>query len=165
MGAVSVGEDQNEEIIYIHNMKERKKFLLSEKITYRCWNKLYRRELIDNTKVQYAEHVIYEEIKMYFLHTYLFETLYFAKKRSFTVSLEQFRVLINVVCNEVPDYAESCYASIDSYTDGVISASRRRHDARSVRKVYGNFITKTYLETLKNYKRMYLKKEVLYNKI
>ena len=112
LGAVSVGEDQNEEIIYIHNMKERKKFLLSEKITYRCWNKLYRRELIDNTKVQYAEHVIYEEIKMYFLHTYLFETLYFAKKRSFTVSLEQFRVLINVVCNEVPDYAESCYAAL-----------------------------------------------------
>lgn len=180
LGAVSVGEDQNEEIIYIHNMKERKKFLLSEKITYGCWNKLYRRELIDKAKVQYAEHVIYEEplfvypllyyantivivkdrfyfyrqnesgtmrhdmnefstlkmhadvqlavwlfmkktvffeeyyeeIKMYFLHTYLFETLYFAKKRSFTVSLEQFRVLINVVCNEVPDYAESCYAAL-----------------------------------------------------
>lgn len=41
--------------------KDRKKMLMSEKLTYGCWNKLYRKALIDSAGVQYAENVIYEE--------------------------------------------------------------------------------------------------------
>lgn len=180
LGAVSVGDEQIEEVIHICNTKERKELLLSEKITYGCWNKLYHKELIEKAKVQYAEHVIYEEplfvypllyyantivtvkdrfyfyrqneggtmrhdmkefstlkmhadvqlsvwhfmkktvffqeyyeeIKMYFLHTYLYETLCFAKKRGFEITLEQFETLINIAKYEVPDYTESCYAMV-----------------------------------------------------
>lgn len=47
--------------ITINSPNDRKIMLMSEKMTYGCWNKLYRKALIDNAGVQYAENVIYEE--------------------------------------------------------------------------------------------------------
>lgn len=47
--------------ITINSPKDRKIMLMSEKFTYGCWNKLYRKAMIDNAGVQYAENVIYEE--------------------------------------------------------------------------------------------------------
>ncbi len=45
----------------IPSVEERKKFLLSETITYGCWNKIYKRALIQTAGVRFAEHVVYEE--------------------------------------------------------------------------------------------------------
>lgn len=39
----------------------RKQMLLSKKITFGCWNKIYRTDLVKKAAVKYAEHVIYEE--------------------------------------------------------------------------------------------------------
>lgn len=55
------GRKTVEESIRIQTKEERKRFLVSEKITYGCWNKLYRRSLVERAGVRYAEHVIYEE--------------------------------------------------------------------------------------------------------
>ena len=34
---------------------------MSGEFTYGCWNKFYKRELIERAKVKFAEHVAYEE--------------------------------------------------------------------------------------------------------
>lgn len=178
LGAIDSGRSIEPEVICIETEEQRKRFLLSEKITYGCWNKLYRRTLVRDTKVKYAEHVIYEEplfvypllytgnhftimaekfyfyrqndvgtmrkdmkqqqtlmmhaavqkqvwdfmkqteffksyyeeIKLYFLHTYFYETLYFAKQREFPVSMEMYQELEKTVKKEVADYDMSPYA-------------------------------------------------------
>jgi len=166
-----------DKVVRITTEDERKKWLLSEDITYGCWNKLYKRELIRKAAVQYAENVVYEEplfvyplyfyvrciailkeplyvyrqnesgtmysdmknkftlfehaqvqlavwkfmkntiffhtyyeeIKLYFLHTYLYETLYFAKLRDLNITLNMYSELIEVVKMEVKDYYNSVY--------------------------------------------------------
>lgn len=180
LGAVDSGRCVTPECIDIQTIAQRKEFLLSEKITYGCWNKLYRRELVLRAGVKYAEHVIYEEplfvypllfyannfvimddkfyyyrqndagtmrkdmkqqetlmmhanvqqqvwefmkqtvyfkeyyeeIKLYFLHTYFYETLFFAKQREFQVPMEMYQELESMIKNEVPDFADSIYAHI-----------------------------------------------------
>lgn len=180
IGAVPVESTCLEEKIRITSVSERKQFLISEKITYGCWNKLYRREFVVRAGVRFAEHVIYEEplfvypllfsgknytimnerfyyyrqndngtmrsdmkqqetlfmhadvqhqvwdfmkhtdyfsvyreeIKLYFLHTYFYETLYFAKKRGFPVTMEFYQLLETEVKREVPDYAVSVYETL-----------------------------------------------------
>lgn len=180
IGAVSSGRKICAEQIYLHSIEERKQFLMAEKITYGCWNKLYRRTMVMDMGVRYAEHMIYEEplfvypllfpansivimdkpyyyyrqnntgtmrydmenvqtilmhakvqkmvwdymkktiffgnyyeeIKLYFLHTYFYETLYFAKRRGFEVPMEMYRMLASTVKQEVPDYTESPYESL-----------------------------------------------------
>ncbi len=167
-----------DKIIYITNPEERKKWLVFGELHCGCWNKIYKRELIEQANVQFAEHVIYEEplfvyplyfyvsrmvimqeplyyhrlnasgtmyskmqkektlmehaqvqlavwkfmknteffhtyyeeIKLYFLHSYLYETLFFAKSRGFYISLEMFLRLVDVVKSEIDDYDESPYA-------------------------------------------------------
>lgn len=54
----------------------------------------------------------YEEIKMYFLHTYLFEVLDFAKRREMTLEYEAFEKLANRAKEEVEDIAKSKYSNI-----------------------------------------------------
>ena len=54
----------------------------------------------------------YEEIKLYFLHTYLYETLYFAKLRGFTVSFSFYQELEKTVIAEVTDYETSPYQKL-----------------------------------------------------
>jgi len=168
-----------DEVIHISTVEERKEMLVSEKISYGCWNKLYKRDLIEQANVRFAEHVVYEEplfvypllyyadnfsimknalyiyrqneegtmysrmkdrntlfehaevqlatwkfmkntsyfhdfyeeMKMYFLHTYLYETLHFARLRNFDISLKQFRSLVDTAMQEVADYDESVYAA------------------------------------------------------
>lgn len=180
LGAVPSGRKVCAEHISIHSPKERKRLLMQEKITYGCWNKLYRRSMVINAGVQYAEHVIYEEplfvypllfradsivimeepfyyyrqnhtgtmrsdmkdfstlmmhakvqklvwdfmketeyfkdyyeeIKLYFLHTYFYETLYFAKQRGFAVTMDVYTELALTVEREVPDYTQSQYAAV-----------------------------------------------------
>lgn len=178
LGAVDSGRRIEPETICIETEEQRKEFLLSEKITYGCWNKLYKRSLVLEAGAGYAEHVIYEEplfvypllytgkhftvmnekfyfyrqndvgtmrkdmkqqqtlmmhanvqkqvwdfmkqtpyfqtyyeeIKLYFLHTYFYETLYFAKQREFPVSMEMYLELEQTVRKEVSDFDTSPYA-------------------------------------------------------
>ena len=180
LGAVPANRNVQKEVIRIRTPQERKAFLMSEKITYGCWNKLYRRELVQRAGVKYAEHVIYEEplfvypllfyadtfavteeafyfyrqndsgtmrsdmkqaetlkmhmqvqlavwdfmkctpffreyyeeIKLYFLHSYFYETLYFAKQRGFTISWEQYSSMERTVLKEVPDCSVSEYETV-----------------------------------------------------
>lgn len=180
LGNVPSGRQVERESICLENIAQRKRFLVEEKITYGCWNKLYRRELIARAGVKYAEHVIYEEplfvypllffgkrfeivpdvfyyyrqnltgtmrsdmkqletlkmhaqvqldvwnfmkttefwqdyyeeIKLYFLHTYLYETLLFAAQREFLLPESFIRELTDTVKSEVPDYASSQYAEL-----------------------------------------------------
>lgn len=180
LGSVTSGRQVKEEVIRIQTEQERKSFLMSEKITYGCWNKLYRRELLLQAGVKYAEHVIYEEplfvypllfyghtyvimndvyyfyrqneqgtmyrdmkdmstlrmhmlvqlkvwqfmkktpffkdyyeeIKLYFLHSYFYETLYFAKQRGFEIPWELYLEMEKTIKDEVPDYDRSEYATL-----------------------------------------------------
>ena len=50
-----------DKIIHITNPEERKKWLVFGELHCGCWNKIYKRELIEQANVQFAEHVIYEE--------------------------------------------------------------------------------------------------------
>lgn len=180
LGTVSSGRTITPEIIEILSHDERARLLMAEKVTYGCWNKLYRHALLKEANVAYAEHVIYEEplfvypllfyakkivitndifyyyrqndagtmrndmkqeetlrmhatvqlavwnfmkqtpffaeyyeeIKLYFLHTYLYETLYFAKLRGFTVSFSFYHELEKTVTAEVTDYETSPYQKL-----------------------------------------------------
>lgn len=180
IGIVDSKQQVKDEFIQIDLPESRKKMLLSEKITYGCWNKLYRRELVEDTGVKYAEHVIYEEplfvypllyaadrfvimpdrlyiyrqnnngtmrndmkaketllqhaqvqlsvwefmkkteyfepfyeeIKLYFLHTYLYETLDFAKTRGLTLDYSMYEPLTRTALREVKDITYSPYASM-----------------------------------------------------
>lgn len=180
LGNVPSGRKIERESICLENIAQRKRFLVEEKITYGCWNKLYRRELIARARVKYAEHVIYEEplfvypllffgkrfeivpdvfyyyrqnltgtmrsdmkqletlkmhaqvqldvwnfmkttefwqdyyeeIKLYFLHTYLYETLLFAAQREFSLPESFIRELTDTVKSEVSDYTSSQYAEL-----------------------------------------------------
>lgn len=179
-GIISKMNNGSIDSIRIESDQQRKDFLVSEKISYGCWNKLYRRNLVECASAKYAEHVIYEEplfvypllfwgnkfeildesyyyyrlndngtmrkdmmdektllmhadvqmkvweymkntsffniyyeeIKLYFLHTFFFETLYFAKQRGFDVSMELYKILVDVVRKEVPDYMFSEYKEL-----------------------------------------------------
>lgn len=180
VGVVPNSREMPDEVIVVENTAQRKKILMAEKITYGCWNKLYRRQMIQEAGVQYAEHVIYEEplfvypllyygtrfvtmpdclyiyrqnnlgtmrndmkerntllqhadvqlkvwnfmkgtpffeefyeeIKLYFLHTYLYETLDFAKKRGIGVDLGFFKPLADCAMSQVEDIDKSFYGNI-----------------------------------------------------
>jgi glycosyltransferase involved in cell wall biosynthesis len=177
LGAIDSRNNYTDQSIVISSEEDRKHFLLSEKITYGCWNKLYKRSLIMEAGVGFAEHVIYEEplfvypllyygnrfeimsdalyfyrqnesgtmrkdmtdmntlmmhadvqfavwefmkktpfindfyeeIKLYFLHTYFYETMLFGVQRGFGISLELYRKLRETVVKEVGDISNSPY--------------------------------------------------------
>lgn len=177
IGQKIVLSDMPDKVVHISTVSERRKWLLSEDITYGCWNKLYRTEIVRQAGVWYPEHVVYEEplfvyplyfyvsciaimkeplyvyrqnesgtmynnmknkatllehanvqlavwkfmkhtkffhmyyeeIKLYFLHSYLYETLYFGKLRGFEITLDMFQMLADVVKSEVEDYDKSIY--------------------------------------------------------
>jgi len=180
LGEVPTGRTVMEEVIRIESAEQRKEFLLSEKITYGCWNKLYRRSMVLEAGVQYAEHVIYEEplfvypllyygktfvildkayyfyrqneagtmrsdmkqletlkmhaevqyqvwkfmkqtpffetfyeeIKLYFLHTFYYETLLFGEQRGFAVPEELVSELKEIIKSEISDFMYSKYENI-----------------------------------------------------
>lgn len=179
-GVFDAPQDMEKAFYAIESVEERKRFLISEKITYGCWNKLYKRQLIVQSGVQFAEHVVYEEplfvypllyygkrfavipdrlyiyrqndsgtmhqhmkrtdtlqdhasvqyqvwkkmreteffvefyeeIKMYFLHTFFYETLYFARMRKLEIPMEQYRYLEETALKEVPDLDCSGYEKL-----------------------------------------------------
>lgn len=179
-GIVPNQAEMQDECMIIKNDSDRKQMLMAEKISYGCWNKLYKRELVERAKVQYAEHVIYEEplfvypllfygvcyvtipdrlyvyrqnssgtmrkdmkaydtllqhaqvqlatwnfmkqtpyfhrfyeeIKLYFLHTYFYETLFFAKQRGMEVTMELYQRLADTALREVPEIDDSVYADM-----------------------------------------------------
>ena len=166
------------EFITISTDEDRKNLLFEEKLTYGCWNKVYKRKLIEKACAVFAEKVIYEEplfvyplffycdkvlildkpyyyyrqnnsgtmrsdmenkitlfehplvqkqvletikktefftrfyenIKLYFLHTYLYETLVFAKKRGLTVNFEEFLPLAIFALGEYEDIDKSIFS-------------------------------------------------------
>ncbi|MGN0513861.1 MAG: glycosyltransferase family 2 protein [Lachnospiraceae bacterium] len=166
-----------EDVICVTSDALRKQMLMGEKLTYGCWNKLYRREIIEKSGVQYAEHCIYEEplfvypllfyankfviideclyvyrqnnlgtmrndmkekktlnqhadvqlavwnymkttsffkeyyeeIKAYFLHTYLYEYLDFAKKREMEVDESEYRKMVEKAKAEVQNLSVEKY--------------------------------------------------------
>ena len=55
LGAVDSGRTIKEEAITVRTEEERKHFLMAEKLTYGCWNKLYRRKLIQQAGVKHAQ--------------------------------------------------------------------------------------------------------------
>lgn len=57
----TLGKQYRPENIFIQSDTQRKEMLMAEKVTYGCWNKIYRRKLVETAGVSYAEHVIYEE--------------------------------------------------------------------------------------------------------
>lgn len=179
-GAFPPGRCVKRETLCIETAEQRKQFLISEKITYGCWNKLYRSNLVRQAGVKYAEQVVYEEplfvypllfygkrfvvmsesfyyyrqneagtmqrdmkqkktllmhadvqylvwefmkhteffreyyeeIKLYFLHTYFYETIYFAALRGLEFSMEDYCRLEETVMREVPDYGNTKYESL-----------------------------------------------------
>lgn len=179
-GVFNSQSEMEEEFFEIRTSEERKRLLLSEKITYGCWNKLYKRELVQRAKVRYAEHVVYEEplfvypllyygtrffvipdrlyiyrqnasgtmrrdmeqtdtlmqharvqhevwkfmkqtrffeeyyeeLKLYFLHSFLYETIYFAGLRELKLTTEQFRYLEKIALEEAPDIDKSAYEEV-----------------------------------------------------
>lgn len=56
-----MGDKYQPEVIRHPDDDLRRQMLLSKKITFGCWNKIYRTDLVRKAAVRYAEHVIYEE--------------------------------------------------------------------------------------------------------
>lgn len=77
-----LGRQYKAETFLIESTEQRKMMLMSEKLTYGCWNKLYRRELVERAGAAYAEHVIYEE------PLFVYPLLYYAE--SFVILPEQY---------------------------------------------------------------------------
>lgn len=85
----------------LNYMKDENTLLEHPKVQQNLWDFMKKTEYFQT---------YYEEIKFYYLHTYLFETLYFAKLRGFDTSLELFEKLAERVKSEVRDYDTSVYA-------------------------------------------------------
>ncbi|MEG0962475.1 MAG: glycosyltransferase family 2 protein [Lachnospiraceae bacterium] len=177
VGELPNGDVSKPCVIEIKSAAQRKKMLMEERITYGCWNKLYRRAMIVKAGVTYAEHTPYEEplfvypllfcgttfvvisdrlydyrqnregtmhrdmkeietlyqhaqvqlevwnfmkktvyfleyqeeIEFYFMHTYFYETLYFARLRGLTIPYERYEMLVKVIKKEVPKCLENQY--------------------------------------------------------
>lgn len=192
------------EVLTIKSVQERKAMLMSEKLTYGCWNKLYRRSLIEDTGVHYAEHCIYEEplfvypllfalkravilpdclyvyrqnnsgtmrsdmkerqtlmqhadvqlavwnfmkstpfmneyseeIKAYFLHTYLYEYLDFAKQRGMDIHWEEYRGLAETALKEVKPLALNRYNDIFVRQSVLYEIIRDGMDKKRLEKFY-----------------------------
>lgn len=210
LGKVPSGRTAADESIRIQTKEERKRFLISEKITYGCWNKLYRRALVEKAGVHYAEHVIYEEplfvypllfygnrfeimaeafycyrqnevgtmrrdmrqmetlqmhadvqlavwhfmkqtpffreyyeeIKLYFLHTYFYETLLFAVQRGFEVPYSMYETLRDTVKEEVADYRESPYAAMIPRQMELYRIENEEKNRENIQKRVNAFISK-----------------------
>ena len=177
LGAFPHDGNMELECLDIVSMEDRKRFLIERKMSCGCWNKLYKRSLVEMAQARFAEHVFYEEplfvyplffyvkravllpdkyyfyrqnekgtmiaslreketlrmhpdvqhqvwkfmkqtpffqdyyeeIKLYFLHSYFYETIYFAALREFGMSMELYLELEQCVKKEVPDYDKSIY--------------------------------------------------------
>ena len=177
---------------------------MTEKLTYGCWNKLYRRSMLEETGVQFAEHCIYEEplfvypllfvvkravilsdylyvyrqnisgtmrndmkdrqtlmqhahvqlavwnfmkktpfmneyseeVKAYFLHTYLYEYLDFAKHRGMDVDWEDYGGLAETALMEVNPLVLNRYKDIFVKQSVLYEIIRDGMDVKRLGKFY-----------------------------
>lgn len=63
-----------EGVINLEDKSARKLFLMAQIMTMGCWNKLYRRSMVEESHAQYAEHRIYEE------PAFVYPQMFFAKR-------------------------------------------------------------------------------------
>lgn len=63
-----------EGVIELEDKSARKLFLMAQIMTMGCWNKLYRRSMVEESRAQYAEHRIYEE------PAFVYPQMFFAKR-------------------------------------------------------------------------------------
>ena len=76
---------------------------------------LFEHPLVQKQVLETMKHTVffirfYENIKLYFLHTYLYETLVFAKKRGLTVEFEEFLPLAIFALGEYEDIDKSIFS-------------------------------------------------------
>ena len=86
-----------------NDMKEKETLFQHSQVQLMVW------EFMKNTSY-FKEY--YEEIKLYFLHTYLYEILDFAKQREITMDYEQYVPLAKKALSEVKDITKSPYSAI-----------------------------------------------------
>lgn len=63
-----------EGVLDLDSEQKRKQFLMAELLTMGCWNKIYRRTMVEESQAQYAEHRIYEE------PAFVYPQMFYAKK-------------------------------------------------------------------------------------
>ena len=86
-----------------NDMKEKETLFQHSQVQLMVW------EFMKNTSY-FNEY--YEEIKLYFLHTYLYEILDFAKQREITIDYERYVPLAKKALSEVKDITKSPYSAI-----------------------------------------------------
>ena len=84
----------------------------------------------------------YEEIKLYFLHTYFYETLLFAVQRGFEVPYSMYETLRDTVKAEVADYRESPYAAMIPRQMELYRVENEAENRESIQKRVKAFISK-----------------------
>lgn len=94
---------QNEAGTMWQNMKQADTLFDHAKVQQMVWRFMKGTEFF---------HTFYEEIKLYFLHTCFYETLYFAKLRNMKISMEQYRQLEEMALKEVLDPGQSVYETL-----------------------------------------------------
>lgn len=94
---------QNENGTMQRDMRQKETILMHAKVQYLVWEFMKRTEF-------FREY--YEEIKLYFLHTYFYETIYFAALRGLEFSMKDYRRLEETVKREVTDYQSSGYEAL-----------------------------------------------------
>lgn len=84
----------------------------------------------------------YEEIKLYFLHTYFYETLLFAVQRGFEVPYSMYETLRDTVKAEVADYRESPYAAMIPRQMELYRIENEEKNRENIQKRVNAFISK-----------------------
>ena len=76
--------DMDDEYWEINTVDERREYVVGNRTTPGCWNKLYRRPMLVENNIRYAEHVIYEEPAFTYMvrfvekkHYYVHEVLHY----------------------------------------------------------------------------------------
>lgn len=65
-----------EGVIALEGKTDRRLFLMAEIMTMGCWNKIYRRKMVEKSQAKYAEHRIYEE------PAFVYPQMFYAQKVS-----------------------------------------------------------------------------------
>lgn len=209
---LSTTSTNRQSMIYeIDDINKRKSFLMDEVMDYGCWNKLYKRQLVNQVQSHFAEHLIYEEplfvypllyyaqtfviledylyfyrfnssgtmvtdskqsdrilnhpkvqlmllcdmvdrgllenyydeIQYFFIHSFFFETMYFASKRHLHFSKDTFAWLCKTVTDTFDDYASNPYIIADKSGKLIKFLEPLRLD-------YDETAINTYMDNFKN---------------
>lgn len=189
VGIVPVmSEKYQAEVIRQPDDSVRKKMLLSRKITFGCWNKIYRADLVRRAAVKYAEHVVYEESlfvypliffadcfvllgeQLYFYRQNTVGTMYAAMKETGTL-LHHGKVQLQILhfMQNTPYYErykdEICFNFVHSYLAETLYFSARRNiplDADTYRHMRETIIAEIGLPSQSTWIKKYpLKKKLI----